>query len=730
MKVLSGSHRRWIISLSAVGLAVAGIVWYFYSHSPTYNLPYHDSFVDGKAGEWKAFGGTWEVADGAMRNDSDERGAKLITGSPSWRNYSIEADVSLLGADGDAGLLLRSSDEEQGVDSYSGYYAGIRSLDNSLVLGRANHGWMEDVLKLSPVKPHGPLVYHLKLLAYDCQIVAMATGTSHNPPVTESVTDKNCIASGRAGLRSYASGGVWRNVVIRPSSRQELNAMLEQGQQNNSASAKAIFDRDHEILGFNSPGPLRDLDKFHSSLNTQPISSLRLVSLAKPSTATVRGNVILTSPVLFVQDTTGGVYVPNPVTSPLLKVGDQVEVTGSVKAGDFSSTLEHAMIRVLWEGTPVPPVTVTASQAATGDFDASFIEVEGRLHEKQYGPNNTLLLDLDDGSQSFRAIMNQGRGDALFRGLKAGSLLRLRGVSVVDPTFTHNLTPFILLLRSADDVDVLAGPPWWSAGHLAALAIGFLLLALVVNFLYHRVENWRLRAVLEERERLAHEMHDTLAQSFAGIGFQLEAIRSGVPEAFPVTHQQLNLASDLVRHSHEEARRSIATLRPDSHGPSDLLGALDLCAKRMVEGGSVEVVAASAGEMVSIPLRITDTLYRIGQEAIANSVRHANATRLEISIEFATGTVRLNVADNGIGFIQGMDLSGFGVRGMRKRAASISATIQIVSSQQGGTLVQTTAPLPARITFASWPKLLWLYLRRNTFHAEPARQPNPHSHHR
>jgi signal transduction histidine kinase len=727
MRVLSGSRRRLTLGLAAVCLAIAGVAWYFYRHNPTYNLPYHDSFANGKAGEWKAFGGTWEVADGAMRNDSDERGAKLITGSPYWRNYSIEADVSLLGADGDAGVVIRSSDEEQGVDSYSGYYAGIRSLDNSLVLGRANHGWMEDVLKLSPVKPRGPLVYHLKLLAYDCQIVATATSASHNP-VTESVTDKNCITSGRAGVRSYASGGVWRNVVIRPSSRQELAAMLEQGQQNNSATAKALFDRDHEVLGFNSPGPQRDMDKFHSSLNTQPISSLRLVSSAKSSKATVRGNVILTSPVVFIQDTTGGVSVPNPVASPLLKVGDQVEVTGSVDAGDFSSTLDRAMVRVLWEGTPVPPVTVTASQAATGDFDATFIEVEGRLHEKQYGPNNTLLLDLDDGSQSFRAIMNQGRGDALFGGLKPGSLLRLRGVSVVDPAFTHNLTPFILLLRSTDDVDVLAGPPWWSMGHLAALAIGFLLLALVVNFLYHRVENWRLRAVLEERERLAHEMHDTLAQSFAGIGFQLEAIRSGVPETFPVAHQQLNLASDLVRHSHEEARRSIATLRPDSHGPSDLLGALDICAKRMVEGGSVEVVSASTGDIVSIPLRITDTLYRIGQEAIANSVRHANATRLEISIEFDSGVVRLSIADNGIGFVQCRDLSGFGVRGMRKRAASISATIQIVSSEQGGTLVQTTAPLPARITFASWPKLLWHYLRRNTLHVELVGQPNPHSH--
>ena len=106
-------------------------------------LPYHDSFARGRADEWKALGGTWELIDGSMRNDSDERGAKLLTGSPLWSDYAIDADVMLLGLGGDAGLILRSSNEEQGVNAYTGYYAGLRSIDNALVLGRADHGWLE-----------------------------------------------------------------------------------------------------------------------------------------------------------------------------------------------------------------------------------------------------------------------------------------------------------------------------------------------------------------------------------------------------------------------------------------------------------------------------------------------------------------------------------------------------------------------------------------------------------
>lgn len=106
---------------------------------------------------------------------------------------------------------------------------------------------------------------------------------------------------------------------------------------------------------------------------------------------------------------------------------------------------------------------------------------------------------------------------------------------------------------------------------MIAIVVMALLLALVFNFVYHRIAHWRLQGALEERQRLAHEMHDTLAQSFAGIGFQLQAIRNGVPGQDTHLLDQLDLASNLVRHSHEEARRRIATLRPESLESEDIL---------------------------------------------------------------------------------------------------------------------------------------------------------------
>jgi signal transduction histidine kinase len=706
-------------------LALGAIALLAYLHSPNRGLPYRDSFAQGAAREWKALGGTWELVHGVMRNDSDERGAKLLAGSPYWRNYSIEADVNLLGSSGDAGLIIRSSDEEEGVNAYSGYYAGVRTRDNGLVLGRADHGWME-VYKQSPaaggIRPFQ--WYHLKLLAYDCHIVAAVAPPSTAASTLLGIDDRNCIQSGRIGLRSYSAGGIWRNVVVKSATREDLAEMLRpMGTERQAESRNAAPEGDEtgrEQMLSKRPG---DSDRIPVALS---IESLRLGPFAKPERATIRGVVNLATPMLFVQDSTGGVYIPGP-NAPLLKVGDEVEVTGEAHPGDFSTTMEHATVKVLWARTPMPPVSVTASQASTGKFDAEFVEVQGHLASKEYGPENTLVLNLDEGPQSFRAILNRGRGDYLFSTLKPGSSLRLRGICVVDPAFTKNLTPFVLLLRSNEDLQVLAGPPWWSTGHVIALIIASLLIALVINFAYHRIAHWRLQGVLEERQRLAHEMHDTLAQSFAGIGFQLQAIRNRLPGEDTAVLQQLDLASDLVRHSHEEARRSIATLRPESLESEDILSALDRCARRMVEGGSVHVISEKEGDQRPIPLRIADTLYRIGQEAIANAVRHAQPTILTIRLKYGQNLACLHIEDNGGGFEKGNGLLGFGIRGMRRRAQSISAKFHIESKVGAGTLIEVAAPLPPRITVANAPRLVWRYLREHWIDARHSKQADSYS---
>lgn len=712
----AGEKRRGFMIASLIGLALLAAAAWLYRHSPARGLPYRDTFADGRADEWKAFGGTWELVNGAMRNDSDERGAKLMTGSPFWQNYSIEADIMLLGLGGDAGLVIRSSGEEEGVDAYHGYYVGLRTIDNVFTMGRADYGWTEVNFQLTPraITIGASQWYHLKLMAVGCQIAASFRLAGEKNSTVASITDDDCIRSGRAGFRSYSSGGVWRNVVIKTATHQDLEELLALQHSPHARPTQQPSGASTRFAVSLMPPSDNEPQALPFSPDTQPISSLRLSSLSRPKTATVRGIVILTSPALFVQDATGGVEVHQAKPQPL-KVGDEVEVTGDVKAGEFSSKLQNAAVRVLWEATPTPAVSVTAAQAATGAFDATFIEIAGRLRHKQYGSDDALIFDFDSGSQTFRAIMNRGRGNSLYNRLKPDSMLRIRGVAVVDEAYTQGAIPFAVLVRSSDDFEVLAGPPWWSAGHLVAISIGLLLLAFVANFLYHRIENLRLRAVVEEREHLAYEMHDTLAQSVAGIGFQLEAIRIGTPEDLMQVHQQLDLASELVRHSHAEARRSIDMLRPQQLESKGLLNALRHTAERLVRGGDVTVAAQNIGEPRPLPLRITDTLYRLGQEALANAVRHAHPKTIVITLRYETAAVCLTVSDDGVGFDHDAELQGFGVQGMRKRAASISARFDIMSEEGRGTQVVVTAPLTAHLTMMRWPRQMkTLFREKNT----------------
>jgi len=701
-------RKQWAL----FGLAgVVALVGFFAARSyitrPDRGLPFRAQFEKGKADGWTAYGGTWEIVNGSMRNDSDERGAKLLTGSPHWADYSIDADVQLLGL-GDAGLTARVSDAETGVDAYSGYYAGLRTLDDALVIGRAQHGFEEYSGKAIPGGVQPFHWFHLNLTVKGCEVTATATVLGVPASiVTSSVIKPDCFRSGRGGLRSYTSGGVWRNVVIH-----SLNGLVPAPARPardlptpNAQASQRILLSEYIRNTFGLPEA-----EVHS-MPAQAISNLRFAPVVRLAQGSVRGLVVLTKPRLYIQDAMAGVAL-EPSDTPPLKIGDEVEATGTIEPHGFSATLHDARVRLLWEGGPAPPLSVTANQAATGAFDAMFIQLEGHLTGKSSRKDGGLVLDLENGSQSFRALMSPALSAAHLQNLRAGSLLRLRGVCVVDSKFTNNLTPFVLLLRSSD-VDEVAGPPWWNPSSLVPIGIG-LLVALAAGYnVYLLAKHWRLRAIVEERGALAHEIHDTLAQSFAGIGFQLEAIRNSMPADLPLLEEQVHLACDLVRHSHEEARRSIASLRPESLESAALVPALKACADRMVQHGEVAIAAVSEGSLPLIPLRIKDTLFRIGQEAIANAVRHAHPATINIYVEYRRASIWLRVQDDGDGFRAECATGGFGLTGMRRRADSISAVLNVTSRPRGGTQIDVIAPLPARFTFTTGPVHIWRRFKSN-----------------
>jgi signal transduction histidine kinase len=350
-------------------------------------------------------------------------------------------------------------------------------------------------------------------------------------------------------------------------------------------------------------------------------------------------------------------------------------------------------------------------------------------------PTSVVLL-LQNGSTLLVAELDRPGNSNVLPNLRERSTVQVSGISMLEIEGTWNyglpsasVVRYKLLLRSPDDARVIKPPSWWTTLHVIYIAavLAMLMVAFLALGVFNRVERWKLEAALEERERMAHEIHDTLAQSFAGIGFQMQAIRRAIPNGIPHLQQQVDLARDLVRHSHREARRSVEPLHLDSHASIELLSSLEACALKMVEGCSVEVAAISSGTPRTIPPFIAAPLLRIGQEAIANAVRHADPKHLEITLAYGKNSVRLAITDDGSGFIKSGDLLGFGLRGMRTRAAGISARLEILSQPGEGTRVEVTASLPPDITLVSFFKRIWKYLLERPAHVEAKQQPHTNS---
>jgi len=478
---LLSAASKWLLTIGLVVACLATLAWWWLGWTRAKNVvPSHSyPLLDGRMDEWKAVGGNWTIANGAIYNKSYERGSKLLTGSSAWGDYTVSADVSFEGSNADIGIIIRTSDEKkEGSDTYNGYYIGLRTLDQGLVIGRSAFGWSEAPPVSIPGGVHSSVWYRLRVVAYGCNIAASAQNLSTLQTVWMAFEEPGCLKTGHIGLRSLNAGGLWRNISV---SGAGWNDYLE-----------------------------------------------------------------------------------------MRKHADSVERPG-----------------------------------------------------------------------------------------------------------------------------ILPGPPWWSPWHVGMLFVGALTLGLLTQLAYFRIQQWKAYTITRERERLAHEIHDTMAQGFAGIGYQIQGIRrSLVRGGHPDLHQiadQLSVAYQLVCRCHVEASRTIAMLGlPSSPIQQNLLGELEEAARK-IAGDRITTSAEQRGDPIPLNLRLANALLHIGQQAVANAVGHGNPSALKITLSYQGSDVELVVEDNGQGFEYTPGTAGFGIQGMQKRAREVAGSLQIVSRPGHGTQVRVRA---------------------------------------
>ncbi|HWT01813.1 MAG TPA: two-component regulator propeller domain-containing protein [Pyrinomonadaceae bacterium] len=232
---------------------------------------------------------------------------------------------------------------------------------------------------------------------------------------------------------------------------------------------------------------------------------------------------------------------------------------------------------------------------------------------------------------------------------------------------------------------------WFYALSAAALALAVWQLYL----LRVRQVKRRFAAVLDERNRIAREIHDNLAQEILGISIQLELVSRTMAKDAEATKSHLDRARLLVRNSIAEARRYIWDLRSQALENNDLPSALTETARRLTAETNVQAQVEVSGTFRPLNELIESNLLRISQEAINNAVRHAEAQRILINLKFDARRVQLSVRDNGRGFdakAEGRN-GHYGLVGMRERAEQMGGTLFVESAPGEGTEVMVEVPL-------------------------------------
>lgn len=383
---------------------------------------------------------------------------------------------------------------------------------------------------------------------------------------------------------------------------------------------------------------------------------------------------------LEVQDDTSAVLIPSFTSMRPLKLGDIVTVHGDLTSERFRSQMENASVRILWSERPVPPLAVTATQL-TAAYRGEAIEVEGTVLSQKVADGRPELI-LRDGVQTFRALF-YGPAGTEPQHLAPGARVRLRGTAVALPEFTHGIYPFTVI---ADQVQLLAPPPWWSPIHIGMLALAAVGLLFAVQWCLHLAQRWHMRSVLHEREQLAFEMHDTLAQSFTGVAYQLQAARAERNgEGAVLTH--VENALKMVRMSHREASQTIASLRPQHRDPPGILNALKQSAERLSAAGDLAIFTSLNEPASELPPEVTEAFFRIGQEAISNAIQHGQCRTLWIDLKISRRFATMSIRDDGIGFPAEVASSGLGITGMTRRANAIKAAFKVDSTPGAGTTV-------------------------------------------
>ena len=442
-----------------------------------------------------------------------------------------------------------------------------------------------------------------------------------------------------------------------------------------------------------APSPLRRVDEL--LLATSPLNER----------VRVRGVVTHSVPeqMLFVRGDGGSMRIDSAL-APDFKPGTFIEAEGVVTLFPFRPGLNAVNLREIEQHSSPEPVRLnyaaerkSAEQFELVTIDTTYVDMRQTSIEAQLlCRSGNALFEAKLPLKLFRDLM-----------LEPGMRLRLRGIcelEIDNPFGIARLTKvFTITLRTANDLVVLQRPPYWNKLRLLELLAvtgGAGLLFAALSWVLRRKvaeqsaiieRQTTTRATLDERQRIARDLHDTLEQELSGVAILLDTASQQFETGNGEPKKSLGLARQLLRHSREESRSTIRDLRSVVIEQIGLVGAIDETVRPLAESAGMVFDFATDGTVTRLPGTVEAAFLRIAHEAVANAAKHSGGRRVEVCMAYGPDEVSLEVSDDGSGFSPDTapnDTSGhFGLMGMRERAARVGAVLQVAGQGCFGTRI-------------------------------------------
>lgn len=457
---------------------------------------------------------------------------------------------------------------------------------------------------------------------------------------------------------------------------------------------------------------------------------------------------------LFLQDATGGMQVKSRLLESVMP-GDVVEAVGFPDFEQFLPVLQDAAFRKTKNPRQTPTTkAVTIPELEGGFRHADLVTIQGKVldsTERRVSPSvgrqsgQRTVLTLQNSNFLFSVEGPTTGGDDATISVPIGSLVEASGVCLMKIAEDGKLQSLQVLLPHPANLRILQAPTWWTpqrlliglAGLFTVLVVALSWIVMVsrrnavLQVLIHEKEQAQVglqhandhleervkerseqlklqitarqeaelqfKAVLNERTRLAQELHDTLEQTLTGIALQMDTASKFAGADAGRANHHIELARNLVTQSQTEVRSSVWDLRSRSQEQIDLAGLLLKISKQLTEDTSIEVHVAAVGRVRPLSELIEDNLLRVAQEGLTNVIKHSKATQATITLDYGPQNIILTIGDNGVGFVTnkqaGPREGHFGLLGISERVARLRGKVSISSEPGKGTTVEVMIPI-------------------------------------